>query len=914
MSEVPSWVKKIKENLSGNSSGDIPSWAVSIKNSFRSSEQELLDRENERRKRLYEQQGVGELSQRIQEQDSPAQGFTPLGLFSGAQQTYRDLTRRKKDAEYLKQIASNSKTIAELLKRKKENPENASDYDVMLQALADKNKMLEEASGGALADTKSDLFVGTPFETSKKLVGQSLSAATDVMPFGAGVTQVGKQVLKQGGKRLVGSLAKEGATFGLVGGTGELLQKEEKVTPAQALGDLATATIIGTVSNTVIGSAFNKIGEKLTDWFSGKKVEFTPKEKDFIQENVPEMSNEELFNQAGIESPIKKTDTDLMAKSIAETDNEEVIKKLLVGKVDEKDIPTLTKTLKSVTDEDAVSGILDEYNPTKIKERLATEIATTDNEKKIASLIKGQVSEEDIPAVSRILKRVEDETEVQKILDEFKIKETPKQETLKVPTRKITKKEIKEAEMSQKIMPDEVYESQRMSEMWAEMKNAEAGQRSYDTWNETNTSQPSSFPEWIPESLRRKTTVDSVLTHLENGTYPKGSAQRELYDLVYQKALKESDTLPIDEVNKKLQTIANEDRVIETPEPTPATPTSPVEKSSVKSDTQAQKTKEDPLIAEARKYKTEDEFLNSKKPSKEYVTVYHRTDAPLETFGEGGIFSKENKNEFFVGNKKDGQISGYGKNVVKLRVKKSDLEINDEFPSGEEHYTLNTKKVDDYIKENSQLSAIYKQAHETPKTEPIKETPKTEPKKEAPKEAPKVKTKKSSLVKTLNKNAEERGLTLKKEDVPRLASKMSMDEESRKAFRVYAQDPSKAIEMAVNGTSPEGIRTGSLYTVVRDTAILENDVDTLYRLRKSKEAIEASAEAGREVKAYDSPLRSDPVKVMREIDDLKQKIADSNGVDVKAEVKTTLKELKETVEKETSGNTGFEKLINSIKC
>lgn len=48
---------------------------------------------------------------------------------------------------------------------------------------------------------------------------------------------------------------------------------------------------------------------------------------------------------------------------------------------------------------------------------------------------------------------------------------------------------------------------------------------------------------------------------------------------------------------------------------------------------------------------------------------------------------------------------GYGKNVVELRVKKSDLSINDEFPGGEKHYTLNTKVADKAVKTRSQLKA-----------------------------------------------------------------------------------------------------------------------------------------------------------------------------------------------------------------
>lgn len=89
------------------------------------------------------------------------------------------------------------------------------------------------------------------------------------------------------------------------------------------------------------------------------------------------------------------------------------------------------------------------------------------------------------------------------------------------------------------------------------------------------------------------------------------------------------------------------------------------------------------------------------KLEKGYVRVYHRTDSNPEDLLKG-IYSKENRNEFFVSNKKAGQAEGYGKNVVELRVKKSDLSINDEFPSGEKHYTLDAKKATEYLKSQSQ--------------------------------------------------------------------------------------------------------------------------------------------------------------------------------------------------------------------
>lgn len=118
-----------------------------------------------------------------------------------------------------------------------------------------------------------------------------------------------------------------------------------------------------------------------------------------------------------------------------------------------------------------------------------------------------------------------------------------------------------------------------------------------------------------------------------------------------------------------------------------------------------------PLAAEAKKYKSAEEFVKARTPEKEYVTVYHRTNTPLKEFGKKPIYSKENRGEFFVSNRPNEQIVGYGDNVLELRIKKKDLEINDEFPSGEEHYTIPTKVADEAIKTKSQLEQIWEEAN-----------------------------------------------------------------------------------------------------------------------------------------------------------------------------------------------------------
>lgn len=117
------------------------------------------------------------------------------------------------------------------------------------------------------------------------------------------------------------------------------------------------------------------------------------------------------------------------------------------------------------------------------------------------------------------------------------------------------------------------------------------------------------------------------------------------------------------------------------------------------------------LAQEARKYKSAEEFIKAK-TGKDYVTVYHRTNTPIEEFGTTPIYSKENKGEFFVSNRPNEQITGYGDNVLELRVKKKDLEINDEFPSGEKHYTIPTSIADEAIQLKSQLTNLWNKVNQ----------------------------------------------------------------------------------------------------------------------------------------------------------------------------------------------------------
>ena len=79
------------------------------------------------------------------------------------------------------------------------------------------------------------------------------------------------------------------------------------------------------------------------------------------------------------------------------------------------------------------------------------------------------------------------------------------------------------------------------------------------------------------------------------------------------------------------------------------------------------------------------------------ITLYHRTNTnPDEIKNSGGFISKENTNEIFVSTKKDGQGEGYGENVIELRVKQDDLEIDDLFDD-EAHFRVPIEKANEAL-------------------------------------------------------------------------------------------------------------------------------------------------------------------------------------------------------------------------
>jgi ribosomal protein S18 acetylase RimI-like enzyme len=200
----------------------------------------------------------------------------------------------------------------------------------------------------------------------------------------------------------------------------------------------------------------------------------------------------------------------------------------------------------------------------------------------------------------------------------------------------------------------------------------------------------------------------------------------------------------------------------------------------VKSDSLKKRSpKEDALITEARKYGTEEEFLNENIKTPDNIKI-HKTEYTNINNGQydGYIPAYDNTGKKvgfidFSDFENEVQIRMVnvdkkyrGKGIAKALIAK----LQQEFPESKLKWTFETKDGEalrnSYEKTKSQLSAIYKQANEVPKKEPIKETPKTEPKKEtsktqeitpkAKKSAPKTsKGKKTKKSPTMKKTSQE---------------------------------------------------------------------------------------------------------------------------------------------------------------
>ncbi len=108
---------------------------------------------------------------------------------------------------------------------------------------------------------------------------------------------------------------------------------------------------------------------------------------------------------------------------------------------------------------------------------------------------------------------------------------------------------------------------------------------------------------------------------------------------------------------------------------------------------------------------------------------------------------------------------------------------------------------------------------------------------------------------------------------------MNMKDQANRAAEVIGADYEQAKRMAM-GTEkpPEGIREATMFEAVKIRAIKEGDVDTLQKLATESTVPTRLSEYGQAIKAADSRIMDDPVKVMQDVAKTRAEKAQKEGV------------------------------------
>ncbi|WP_100514285.1 hypothetical protein [Mycobacteroides abscessus] len=80
------------------------------------------------------------------------------------------------------------------------------------------------------------------------------------------------------------------------------------------------------------------------------------------------------------------------------------------------------------------------------------------------------------------------------------------------------------------------------------------------------------------------------------------------------------------------------------------------------------------------------------------IQLFHRTSAvnAKNIAANGEWQSKEHTQVVYFSNRRTGQAEGYGPVVVSVIVPKEIAQLDDEFPDGEEHYTIKISDLRNY--------------------------------------------------------------------------------------------------------------------------------------------------------------------------------------------------------------------------
>lgn len=333
--------------------------------------------------------------------------------------------------------------------------------------------------------------------------------------------------------------------------------------------------------------------------------------------------------------------------------------------------------------------------------------------------------------------------------------------------------------------------------------------------------------------------------------------------------------------------------------------------------------KSDPLITEARKYKSAEEFVASNE-------VFYRGQPKGEglvtrnggsgSIGNGMMFNSspsvarmwsDNVQEFaFKSNANVKRFAG-SKDLMnevydwaettKGSIYRNNTETNtiiDAWAKANKIDGIHLKGSDgvvfnqDAVLTKSQLTDIWKKAQESD-VSPIKaeQVPNTR-------------------AQTLEKAAVEKKLTDSLGELP-THERMSMADQAARALDFIEKNPEQAMKVIRGEAVPDGVLPEALYTAMEIKAIKNGDVAMLKELSNST----IPTTAGQAMKALDSADPNSPVKIMRDIQQAREaKIEKRTGKKKPQAVKEVVDEIKREVQKSVSKRPSWEEFLKEIQC
>lgn len=359
----------------------------------------------------------------------------------------------------------------------------------------------------------------------------------------------------------------------------------------------------------------------------------------------------------------------------------------------------------------------------------------------------------------------------------------------------------------------------------------------------------------------------------------------------------------------------------------------------------------DPLVEEAKKYKSEEEFVRAQGTrtgvevrdkigtklqdpyTAEYlptnsdgtITLYHSTTKEgAEKIKQSGIFGSktEGGDIYFTTNKKG--YGGIGKDkdvVLAFNVDPRKIKFDDVY-RGELHLKGNNTDIGGIkpvvIKTKSQLTDIWKQAQEelkAPKAVKPEPTPKEAPKNEYSKLKENIEKKKESkYARGVQEKALEKGIIDKMEDVAEYTPNQRKEQARLSAEVLVDNDRTLRILRGEEPLPSELLAEGF-------TKSLENYIMTLdniplaqrltYELTQSPLATQVSETASALSMRVGIPENS-PLKITKQIESIRKEVLENKGIDVKKATKTEEKAIQSKIK--DVDEAGLKKFINDIKC